>query len=255
MNVSISTNGILLDELKLNRLINSGLKLLQISIDGLKESHEKIRGENTFELVISKIHLLKKSGIAFRVGCVINKYNYTEIEEFVEFIKSKGVSVINFFRFMPSNGNEDLELSACQLLEVTKKLINLYYKNTYDEDNKFYITFESLSFFAFLLDSRFIKYTDCSAGLVKFNLGYNGSISLCNYIYNAIGNIKTDKIDDVWEKVKLSRRDLSLIPSECISCKYSYICKGGCKGFSYIKNKNFNTKDLGCFIEYLEDNR
>lgn len=251
MNVSISTNGLLLDKKTLEILIDSGLQLIQISIDGLKGKHEYLRGVGTYEKVIKSFELINDFDLPVRIASVINSYNYNEVDKFANEMKSIGAKVINFFRFMPINKNKDLSLNSKQLMIASRTLIDLYNKNIYDGNEKFYITFEPLSFFSFLLDSRFINKVECTAGISKFNLSYDGSVSICNYIPKIIGNIYKDDIMKIWDHIKTVRNDLDNIPEQCNNCKFSKICKGGCKGFSYIINKDFKTKDNGCFINEI----
>lgn len=252
MQVSISTNGLLLTEQLIKQLKDAGLKIIQLSIDGIKECHEYLRGKGTFDKVIEKIDLIKKYNISFRIGCVVNKYNYNKLDEFIELMKNKGVEVINFFRFMPSNNRYDLCLDKYQLLEVSKKLISYYKKNRYGE-NKFYITFESLSFFAFLIEPKFIESTNCTAGIAKFNLSCSGDVTPCNYIHRVVGNINEMPISDIWKKITYKIKEQRDIPDECFECIHKEYCRGGCKGFSFINSAGFLQKDASCFKEIINE--
>lgn len=255
MNVSISTNALMMDIEYAKRLKNAGLKIMQISVDGLKENHEFLRGIGTYDRVLEKIKIVKEIGIGLRVGSVINSKNYKQIDYFIDTMKNNGVEVINFFRYMPINKTGDyLALSSEQLKVVSLNLVNHYYNNVYETDEinkKFYITFEPISFFSFLYDEHFLKFTKCTAGQAKFNLASNGDVSVCNYIEKKVGNIKESKTIELWNKIRSEVESILSIPKECITCRYSKQCKGGCKGFSYAIGKNFSTKDLGCFKELL----
>ena len=251
MNVSITSNGLLLTKEYLSRLKSAGLKIMQISIDGLKENHEYLRGEGTFEGLLEKIHMIKDSGIGVRVGSVVNSVNYLGINEFIEHMKLNGVELINFFRYMPINSKSNfLQLTPEQLKIVTSNLIKHYHNNVHEtigEQKRFYVTFEPLSFFAFLLDKNFLSGTSCTAGQAKFNLSCDGGVSLCNYIPKTVGNINNEPIEIIWKKIRNEAPSLNSIPIDCKDCDYATICKGGCKGFSFINGGNYQTKDTACF--------
>lgn len=67
MNVSISTNAVLLSPDYICRLKAVGTKIIQISVDGLKLTHELIRGKGTFEGIFEKINMLQDAGIGVRI--------------------------------------------------------------------------------------------------------------------------------------------------------------------------------------------
>ncbi len=255
MNVSISTNGILLSDKKIKELKNAGLKIIQLSIDGLKDDHEFLRGINTFDSLIDAIDLINCYDIGLRIGCTVNSRNYKNLESFIETMKDNGVTVINFFRYMPySKKHNYLSLTPEQLMETTSYLVKKSKENVYIQEEmskKFYITFEYLSFFAFLIDEEYLSHTSCTAGKAKFNLRANGDVSICNYISSVVGNIDDESIEDIWNKIKVESEEVKKIPLDCIKCEYAEYCRGGCKGFSYIQSQGFIAKDLSCFKHLL----
>lgn len=254
MNISISTNATLLTDEYIAKLKEAGLKILQISVDGLEETHETIRGKGTFKGLFDKIRKVQAVGIGVRIGFTVNTLNYKEIDDFIDFAKANNVHVINFFRYMPYHENgEYLALSAEQLYETTKTLIRRRKENCYgDGEDKFYITFEPLSFFSFLLDENDINETVCTAGRSKFVISCDGSVSMCNYISRKIGNI-SDGLNSIWDKVTEEYRKIHFdIPKDCKMCRFAEKCRGGCKGFSYIYSENFLTKDKGCYYHLLD---
>ena len=248
--VSISTNGLLLTQNLLNELIDAGLEIIQISIDGLKSEHEELRGKNTFDKVIKSLKIIQKSNINYRVACVINKINYRSISKFINFMYDCDVKVINFFRYMPINNNDELCLNSQELLHVSRDLISNFYNNKYGEHGR-YITFEPLSFFSFLLDNRFLSHSVCTAGLSKFVVDNNGDTMPCNYYRINCGNIEKASFSEIWKNINCFVKNRS--PIECKTCKYLDICNGGCKGFSFVDNCNIFHRDPSCFYDLLRD--
>ena len=62
MQISISTNGLLLSDIYLRKLKEAGLKILQVSIDGLKETHENIRVKVLFQGYSTRLNWRKSMG-------------------------------------------------------------------------------------------------------------------------------------------------------------------------------------------------
>jgi len=258
MNISISTNGTLIDDKVAKKLFDSGLKIVQVSLDGTKEAHEKIRGKGTFDKAINGIRSLVKNGIGVRIGYTVNAINYKDLMEMIDIAKELGVEVIAAFRYIPSSNYErdELNLSPEQLYEVTKILIeeekNLIRQRN-EKAEKFYINYEKLSFFSFLLEEKHVKEASCTATRGKFDLDPEGNVSVCSHLKKKVGNIKKMSYDDIWKSVKDFKKELDVIPEECIECKYAHSCKGGCKGISYSMYGDTKHKDPACFIKLLEE--
>ena len=81
--VSLESNGLLFSEpfaevareMQSRRLLSIG-----VSLDGgTPETHEKLRGPNTFRRTVRGLHFLKDRGIKFSVQCILNRGNYATI--------------------------------------------------------------------------------------------------------------------------------------------------------------------------------
>jgi len=79
-NIAVLTNGVLLAQY-IEELLGLDTKRLhfQVSLEGTKVVHEKIRGENTFDKTIEGIRLLQKNNIPFSVSAAINEANINEL--------------------------------------------------------------------------------------------------------------------------------------------------------------------------------
>jgi len=100
-----------------------------VSLDGMGEYHNSIRGQGTFERSIENI---KESGHKeLSVNMVVNNINYVSVDEMLEFVKSaphiKSIS-INFHT--PYEGTAELMLDWEKRIEVIDKIIS-YKKRGY----------------------------------------------------------------------------------------------------------------------------
>ena len=71
--ITLITNGILIKKETPKKLSNFSIKHVQISLDGLKEAHEYIRGKGTFESAIRAIKELRDEDIKVAVKDHSNK--------------------------------------------------------------------------------------------------------------------------------------------------------------------------------------
>lgn len=73
----------------------------QISLDGTKELHERVRGEGTFERTLSTIETLQEKSVPYRVNHVIHSGNAHALEEFIDMLEDRGVENAMFVFFAP----------------------------------------------------------------------------------------------------------------------------------------------------------
>ena len=68
---------------------------VQISLDGMKEGHESLRGRGTFEMVVKAIDHLQEANIRVSVATMIHQRNLEEFEQLASLLHSKGIKEWN----------------------------------------------------------------------------------------------------------------------------------------------------------------
>jgi len=109
--INITTNATLLDKEKIEKLINSSVKRIQISLDGSKaETHDRIRGvKGTFNKVMGVINyfnkLKDKKNIQLNLTTVIMKQNLSELVGIIKLAKKLKLNSITFQPVVDDNLN------------------------------------------------------------------------------------------------------------------------------------------------------
>lgn len=87
----ITTNALLLDEERINRLLNSGVASVKYSLDGLdKKEYESIRIKGDYDKVINNIKIMKRErdgqGLKVKLimGIILAKYNYMDKQKYID---------------------------------------------------------------------------------------------------------------------------------------------------------------------------
>jgi radical SAM protein with 4Fe4S-binding SPASM domain len=68
---------------------------VQISLDGMKEGHESLRGKGTFEKTIMAIDHLQEANIRVSVATMIHRRNLPEFDQLASFLQSKNIEEWN----------------------------------------------------------------------------------------------------------------------------------------------------------------
>lgn len=101
LHTSIITNGTLLTKEIIDSLLEYECKYIQITIDGIKDIHDKRRigknGEGTFDKIIENLQMLKpykeKMNIIIRVN--VDKNNVNDMPELLDFFRQKGLDELS----------------------------------------------------------------------------------------------------------------------------------------------------------------
>lgn len=259
---AIQTNGYIIDE-NWTRFFKENEFLVGVSLDGPKDIHDAnrldSRGEGTFNKVIKAIGLLKKEDVPFNILCVLTSMSAKHILKEYNFFKKQGFRYLQFIPCLDSleeRGAERYTLKPDEYLYVLNMLFEQY-KHDYFNNN--YVSIRN--FDNYIRMAMGYQPESCDmAGICScyYVIEANGDVYPCDFYAldeYKIGNISNDSFDEM----KTSNSSISFINEskkfndDCIECKYSAICRNGCKRYRDIetgKNKfcsayfNFFDKNL-----------
>ncbi|WP_291326105.1 DUF5714 domain-containing protein [Desulfovibrio sp. UCD-KL4C] len=69
---------------------------LQISVDGIKDTHDEIRGQGMFAVLKKSLNWLSSEGIPFTLSMCVTKSNVAQMKEVIEFAAQTGASNVHF---------------------------------------------------------------------------------------------------------------------------------------------------------------
>lgn len=130
MHVSITTNG-QVDKDVLKNIMKYNVDLIYVSIEGFKDSHDKIRGTGTWEKAIETVKYLKElnknrlNKADIGISMVVNKLNKDEIVKFIHSTRDYGIIYQITPLLLMGNAleyKEMLEIKADELLKVFEEI-------------------------------------------------------------------------------------------------------------------------------------
>ena len=222
------TNGLALTPQRYQRLLQSGLRAMTISLDGIGETHDWMRGrKGSFERAAAAIKMVIDSGeIAFDVVTCVNKRSFTQLADIKEFLIGLGLKNWRLFTVFPvGRAAEDPELQLSN--EEFKGLMD-FIKATRKE-GRIMAEYGCEGFLGNYEGDVRSHFYICSAGITVGSVLADGSISACPSIradYHQ-GNIYQDDFMEVWNTRFQPFRDRSWMhKDQCASCKVWKYCKG-----------------------------
>jgi len=208
---ALITNGVTHDKKVFRDLFKYGLNKLTISIDGSnKKAHDSIRGHGCFEKTIRTAKYLvklrgKKKEPELEFATCVMSYNFRELVEIYDLMKSIGFDFINYQavvpdnnykKFQPSTYNVDYWLNMKQSKELEKivdRLIKIKEAEGRIRNTKQYLR---LMPDYFRLKEKFNP-GRCMAGYRIINIDPYGNINICGLGPNL--NVKDTPLKRLWK--------------------------------------------------------
>ena len=224
----IVTNGMLLNEQKLNLLLDSGLRAVTVSLDGLEDSHNWLRGNKTsYQKAVAAIRLLPKTtDLKYDVVTCVNRMNYGELNQVRDLLIDMGVAEWRIFTIFPVGRAKDNEMLQLESSEF-KSLFD-FIKET-RKAGKIKLSYGCEGFLGNYEGEVRDNFFFCRAGINIGSILADGSISACpslrdNFIQ---GNIYQDNFAEVWKNRFEKYRDRSWTQTGlCAECEFYKHCEG-----------------------------
>ena len=217
--VTVFTNGILLDEEKVDFLKKHPVKLVQVTLYGSNEdSYEKVTGVRCFEKVYRNLLYAKKEGLPVTIAITPNVFAYEDMPALLELVNQMGITYnINSMLFDPRENTkrERYDLTTEQYLEIYKKQASLQSRLLLpvDPDELPDVSIGGE-------ESRGIK---CAAGRSSFCINWNGIMAPCVNLIDMGEPLANRSIQETWKLINDKANHL-VLPRECASCVYKKSC-------------------------------
>ena len=237
------TNGTLLNKNTIQQLGKLGVKSIGISIDGLKKTHNQLRGgNNAFQKTMWAIESTIKAGVSVCAVTVVLPVNFNELKKLAKELESIGVKSWQLQLPIPKGRYDEHEwLSA----ETAKKVVNFIAGiqlrsrlRIYAGCNVGYLGVHEELVRA--KDSNGLKFwTGCYAGILLVSIRSNGDVTGCLTMPSELtaGNLKNKTLTEIWENDDAFFYNRAFSPTSlsggCAACGQSDICRGGCRTMSY----------------------
>ena len=264
ISVRLQTNGFNVPESTLEKLWDTGLRSMMISLDSSYEQiNDNLRGKGSHYYANRFIKQALSIGFDLRVNAVLCKTNVDFFPDLVEYLANMGIRCISAFYFSPIGRGKNLFsewLDPLEYLEKYSKIKGQIKQLISQKKINIDVILEPGYFFwDDKINFDVSLFGGCGGGcanLVKRReyliIRCDGEVYPCSLILDSkkgLGNINSKPLskiisDDLnWNNLLLSSKQAN---ANCAKCLKWEICGGGCTG--YINNVNFDEtgKDPRC---------
>lgn len=259
--VYLLTNGTLVTGEMAARLASLGVRGVQVSIEGPRDTHDSIRGRGSFSAAMRGVRRLVDAGLTVTLNATLSRLNAGLVGDIVALALACGARRVGFSRLVPAGrglGMVSEGLRPGQVKELYSSLLSQ------SIDGLEIVTGDPV---AAQLDADggggfpggggCTAFGGCAAGVSGLTLLSDGTITPCRRLHIPIGNIREDSIREVWatSQVLERLRDRSGYGGRCGRCPRWETCRG-CRAIAYAyslasdgSKGDYLAEDPQCFIE------
>jgi MoaA/NifB/PqqE/SkfB family radical SAM enzyme len=206
----ISSNGLLVDRIRQSapHLSQMGSLAVRISIDGIGETHNRVRGiPHGFDRALQGLQNLKDAGVKdLGIGMTILEENVTEVGKVYRLAEGLGVefsiTIASDSPIFFGKGKAQLRpQSQDKLIEQLQSLIASEYRQGHPK-----------RWFRAWFEKELLRYTlqgkrslPCDAGRGFFYLNPRGDVYCCHVMPYRMGSLREEDWEDLWQSSEAQR--------------------------------------------------
>ena len=268
----ISTNGTLLSKEQVDIFKSIGLSYIGVSLDGLKETHDRFRGvRGAFEQTMQGIRTCREAGIKVGIRFTVNRQNAEEIPFIFDLIEKESIPRVCFYHLVYTGRGASLireDLTAAE----TRSVMNLIMDRTRDLFERGLprevLTVDNHADGPYLY-LRLLKEDPLRAAevmaLLKMNEGNSsgngiGCVSWDGEVYAdqfwrslSFGNVRSrpfsaiwsDRADELLMKLKQKKR---YVKGRCARCRWLDVCAGNLRSRAESVTGDLWAPDPACYL-------
>lgn len=238
-NVVIITNGTIVNNNILND-IKGLVDTISVSIDTYKENSEGfIRDKGIHNKIIKNIKKMKEYGFNISLLPTLHKYNYKDLQKFVELSKELETSIS--FSILTTTNEEPYSSLIFENEDLKGLAKELYYAN--------------VPFYNAPVHQSLQATDGCGVGSDMISIGSDGNIYPCHMLMEPsmkLGNITDKNLIEAKQNINneffinYTVNDLE----DCKNCEVKFLCGGGCRARAFMHTNDIKGKDPYCQMYY-----
>lgn len=215
---------------------------VQISLDGTKDFHNRLRGENAFERAEANIELFSEVWRHLSISTTVSRDGLKNVEELAVYLNSLKFHHWKVSQEQVAQPNKNTIIPTDEWNNFVERLL---------PHCRYRVNIKKM--FAFDIWKKYLGSADktnfarnCSLGNGKVYITPQFDVLPCTCMNDTCGNFLSEPLKAIKERLY----NLQLIEpdkaSKCYKCNFKKICNGGCPGYSFKVFGKLNMGDIRC---------
>lgn len=253
LRVVVSTNGTLISDDMAERLKESGTAYVGVSLDGLREIHDRFRGRiGAFDLALEGIRACRRTGLKVGLRMTLTRHNIGDLSGVFELIRQEDIPRACFYHLVYAGrgvGLRDADLSHAQTREAVDRIVDFAAESRRRGERREVLTVDNHCDGPYLyLRMRKERHPEADRvlGLLRANGGSPSGMGIACVSWDGavypdqfwrghpLGNVRERPFSAIWSDdsiewlARLRHRE-SYIDSRCRRCRFWEMCRGNCR--------------------------
>ena len=242
VSTNIITNGYNITDEKFMRIMDSKIRTVCISIDGMENNHNAIRGRSDcFSQLKAFIDRLNKTDKHITAVTTLTKTNIEDVIALRSFLTENNIKIWQLQICSPF-GNACDNAGIAPEKEDIKRIMEIYLKLP-PGPMKIQLG-DNIGYYMNTPSGVMLRqFRGCAAGLLSIGIDSDGCVRGCESLKDdrfIEGNLKTRRLKDIWEDADSFSYNRKFTPAlltgECASCGYGGVCAGGCRSHNLFSH-------------------
>lgn len=238
------------------RLKECGCEKYQLSLDGLRDTHDYFRKPGSFDCTLEKIAVIRNAGIKCAIMSTVSGTNMEEMPDVVDLAVKHKADIFAFGRYCPTGEDKNVNISPLAYRDFLDKMWHKYetckaqgvntYFNLKDHLWTLYL-YEKGIFKIPAYAKKDMVYEGCHCGICHMTILPNGDVYACRRFESRVGNALEESLYDIFITKEEVYRDYDRF-EKCSKCELRGFCRG-CPAVAYGTNGDFYGADPQCWKE------
>lgn len=243
------------------RMRRLGCVRYQLSLDGMRQTHDWFRKPGSFDATLEKIGVINASGLRSIVMTTVSSKNIEEVPQICDTVVQAGAKVWSFARYCPTSAEKSVGITPARYRELLQTLdakfkayealdVDTYFNR---KDHLWTLYYYETGEFIIPMDADpDMIYGGCNCGCSHITILPNGDIYACRRVQNSkTANVFEDRLADVWAAQMEAYRDYDRF-KKCSHCELKAWCRG-CPAVAAGTSGDFYDADPQCWKEVKWD--
>ena len=239
------------------RLKLLGCRKYQLSIDGLRHTHDYFRKSGSFDATLRAIKTIREAGLHCAVMTTVSGTNIQEIPQIIDLVVEHHVDIFAFGRYCPTatdkaSPDREWHIEPEQYRDLLDQCWQKFgqYRDTDTTFNlkdhlwTLYLYERGLWKIPQGLDEDTI-YDGCNCGNCHFTISAEGRLMACRRFESVVGTVE-EEMADVWTGPRMEHYRQHERFEKCRQCELLRFCRG-CPAVAYGYTKHFYSPDPQCW--------
>ena len=249
LSYAILSNGYFIDEALAAKLAQLSPGFVQISLEGTRPTHDRIRGPGSFDRAVGAIQNLTRARVPVLISFTAHRGNYREFPDVARLACDLRVKRVWSDRLIPSGAGASSETQSLTPTEV-REYLELMQSAREEARRRWFCRTEVAQHRALQFLTGNSQPYRCTAGESLLTLRPNGDLLPCRRLPIPVGNVMKNSLLELYRENPILKalRDPHPQIKGCEPCSFRHTCRGGLRCLAFAVRGDPFTNDPGCWL-------